>query len=141
MPYWIGVASHDHVRRGIAGSFCQLCHGKAQPLRRMRAGDWMLYYSPREAFGEDTLCQAFTAIGRIRDDVTYPFEISPDFIPWRRNIDFLPCRHAAIRPLLDELSFIADKHHWGQAFRYRHLEIPRADFERIVRCMVDYVPT
>lgn len=38
---------------------------------------------------------------------------------------------AEIRPLIERLSFIQDKTHWGYAFRYGHLEIPRADFELI----------
>jgi hypothetical protein len=33
--YWIGVASRNHVRMGMAGGFCQLCHGKAAPMRRL----------------------------------------------------------------------------------------------------------
>ena len=42
MRYWIGVASKDHVSRGVDGGFCQLCHGKAQPLKRMASGDWII---------------------------------------------------------------------------------------------------
>ena len=30
--YWIGVACREHVGRGVAGGFAQLCHGKAAPL-------------------------------------------------------------------------------------------------------------
>lgn len=140
MRYWTGVASADHVARGVAGGFCQLCHGKAQPLRRMKKGDWIIYYSPKEKFTEATPCQAFTAIGQVVDDTVYSVEMHPGFVPWRRNIRFLACRPAAIRPLLDELSFITDTRHWGQAFRYGHLEIPRADFELIARHMLDSLP-
>ena len=35
--YWIGVASRDHVMRGVAGGFCQLGHGKAAPVKRLEA--------------------------------------------------------------------------------------------------------
>jgi hypothetical protein len=34
------------VERGVSGGFCQLRHGKAQPLKRMLVGDWIIYYSP-----------------------------------------------------------------------------------------------
>jgi hypothetical protein len=34
MTAWLGVVSYAHVRTGVAGGFAQLCHGKAQPLRR-----------------------------------------------------------------------------------------------------------
>jgi hypothetical protein len=47
MRYWIGIASLDHVRKGIESGFCQLCHGKTGPMRRLAPGDWIVYYSPR----------------------------------------------------------------------------------------------
>ena len=42
--YWIGVASADHVARGRADGFMQVCHGKAAPLRRIKPGDGVVYY-------------------------------------------------------------------------------------------------
>ena len=42
MKYWLGIASKDHVARGVAEGFCQLCHGKKTPLQRMRRGDYIL---------------------------------------------------------------------------------------------------
>ena len=36
MKYWIGTVSKEHVLRGVAGDFCQVCHGKAAPLNRMQ---------------------------------------------------------------------------------------------------------
>ena len=36
--HWIAVASAEHVRLGRTQGFMQVCHGKAAPLRRMRAG-------------------------------------------------------------------------------------------------------
>lgn len=51
MSYWVAVASKEHVQRGIAGGFAQVCHGKPTPLNRMETGDWIIYYSPTELFG------------------------------------------------------------------------------------------
>jgi hypothetical protein len=48
--YWIGVVSESHVKLGVEGGFAQLCHGKSAPLRRMREGDWLIYYSPAHQF-------------------------------------------------------------------------------------------
>jgi predicted RNA-binding protein len=124
----------------VAGGFCQLCHGKAAPLRRMSRGDWIIYYSAKERFEDKVPCQKFTAIGEVTGEEVYPFEMFQGFVPYRRDIRFLPCTPAAIRPLLDELSFITDKSHWGYAFRYGHLEIPRQDFECIARAMQATLP-
>jgi predicted RNA-binding protein len=140
MRYWIGVASKEHVNRGVAGGFCQLCHGKAQPLKRMAEGDWIIYYSPKEWFDAPTPCQQFTAIGEVVGEKVYPFEMFPGFIPHRRDIRFLTATAAPIRPLLAELSFIKDKSKWGYVFRFGHLEIPQTDFELIATKMLGYIP-
>ena len=133
--YWVGVASRNHVLKGMAGGFAQLCHGKQQPLKRMKKSDWIIYYSPQELFGEKSSCQRFTAIGEVIDDNTYQFEMAPNFVPFRRDIRFINAQEAAIRPLVDRLSFIRDKKHWGYVFRYGHLEIPAVDFQLIQQAM------
>jgi hypothetical protein len=40
--YWIGVASREHVMKGICDGFAQLCHGKEDPLKKMNTGDWII---------------------------------------------------------------------------------------------------
>ena len=138
--YWIGVASKDHVNRGVAGGFCQLGHGKAQPLKRMSVGDWIIYYSPKERFEEATPCQKFTAIGEVVGSEIYPFEMSPGFVPYRRDIRFLKADAVPIRPMLEQLSFIKDKSKWGYVFRFGHLEITKSDFELIAIKMLGFKP-
>jgi hypothetical protein len=136
MRYWIGVASRDHVILGVAGGFCQLCHGKAQPLKRMDVNDWLIYYSPKTLFHDEILCQKFTAIGQIVGGSVFSFEMSPTFIPYRREVNFLKAVEVPIRPLLDKLSFIQDKSKWGYVFRFGFLEIPQADFALIAESML-----
>lgn len=138
--YWIGIASKEHVKTGVAGGFSQLCHGKAQPLKRMAVGDGLIYYSAKEKFGEDTLCQQFTAIGEVIGSEVYPFEMFPGFVPYRRDIRFLDARDISIRPLIARLSFLQDKTRWGYASRFGHLEIPRADFKLIAQAMLVNTP-
>jgi len=65
---WIAVASAEHVRLGRSQGFMQVSHGKAAPLRRIRSGDRVVFYSPTEAFrGKDRL-RAFTAIGIVKEE-------------------------------------------------------------------------
>jgi hypothetical protein len=133
--YWIGVVSHAHVKRGVDEGIAQLCHGKAAPLRRMQRGDWLVYYSPRAEFRGSEPCQAFTAIGQVADDVIYECQLSEDFIPSRRAINYLPCQQAPIQPLLDQLSFSRKNRNWGFLFRRGHFEISEADFRHIAEAM------
>jgi hypothetical protein len=140
MKYWIGVASKEHVQRGVEGGFCQLCHGKQQPLRRMSKGDWIIYYSSKEKFGDDIPCQQFTAIGTVIGDEVYQFEMEPGFIPYRRDIKFINAKDTPIRPLIEKLSFIKNKTSWGYAFRFGYLEMPQDDFRLIAREMLGSDP-
>ena len=135
--YFIGVASREHVLRGVDGGFCQLCHGKAAPLKRMRPGDWIAYYSGKESLGGDAPCQRFTALGRVREGEPYPFDMGDGFVPFRRDVDFLPAaREVDIRPLVPGLAFIPDKARWGYPFRRGYLEVGREDFALIARAML-----
>ena len=135
--YWIGVVSKDHVAIGVGGGFTQLNHGKAGPLERMRAGDGFAFYSPRAAYPDGPPLQAFTAIGRVRDGIVYQAGRAEGegFAPFRLGVDYLPAQDAPIKPLIDVLSFIRSKAHWGAAFRFGFLRVPEADFERIAAAM------
>lgn len=136
MPkYWIGVASHEHVKNGIAEGIAQVCHGKGGPLKRMTPGDWIIYYSPVELFGQKTPCQKFTAIGTINENDPYEFCMSKDFIPWRRDVTFMKAKDISIKPLIASLTFIKNKTRWGFPFRRGCFEIPEQDFQLLARNM------
>jgi hypothetical protein len=55
-------------------------------LRKMGRGDWIIFYSPKTAYPDGEPLQA---------------EMTPDFYPWRRNVDF-----------------IEGKARWGYKFRF-----------------------
>ena len=131
MKCWVNTISRDHVRLGVEGGFTQAGHGKSSGLKRMGAGDGIVFYSPKTSLHGGEPVQAFTALGRIADDDLYQGEMGPGFVPWRRNVEFLDCVEAPIKPLIDRLSFIKDKQHWGYMFRFGLFEIPQPDFELI----------
>ncbi len=137
--YWLLVASKDHVQIGVQGGFCQANHGKANNLKRMKQGDGLVFYSSKEHYGDKTPCQKFTAIGQVRDEELYQGIMAGGFEPYRRNISFEKSEEAAIQPLIEDLSFIKDKKHWGYPFRFGFFEIPEADFKRIEREMIPSV--
>lgn len=133
--YWIAVASREHMLRGIAGGFAQVCHGKPGPLLQMSADDWIVYYSPTLRFGYKEPCRCFTAIGRIQAKEPYLFRMSDNFIPWRRDVSFLPAKEISIEPLIDHLSFIHDKRRWGFPFRRGCFSVTLPDFHLIAANM------
>jgi hypothetical protein len=131
--YWIVVASKEHVMLGVTGGFAQAGHGKRSGLARMHAGDYLIYYSPKVALGGDDPLHAFTALGKVADDEIVQVEMSPDFKPFRRNVNYLHTGEVTIEPLVQDLQFIKNKKSWGYAFRFGLLEIQQQDFERIER--------
>ena len=133
--YWIGVVSRAHVVIGVEGGFIQLNHGKKAPLQRFRAGDGLIMYSPRTSYPDGELLQSFTATGTIVSAEIYQLEMSPEFKPYRIDVNFYPCSEVPIRPLIDRLSFIKSKTHWGAAFRFGQIKIPAEDFALIAKAM------
>ncbi len=133
MRFWIGVASQDHVRAGVAGGFCQLCQGKAAPVRRLRPGDRIVYYSPATRMSGGEPVQAFTAIGLVEGGEPYAWDMGGGFVPFRRPVAFLEASEASIRPLLPRLSFTEGRASWGYAFRRGAFEITPEDY-RVIAC-------
>ena len=133
--YWIGVASADHVARGRADGFMQVCHGKAAPLRRIKPGDGVVYYSPTQVFRAADGLQTFTAIGFARDHLPYQVDMGQGFTPYRRDVAWVPATPALIRPLLDRLDLTRGVRNWGYGFRFGLLAITPDDFATIGRTM------
>ena len=133
--YWIGVVSQDHVANAVAHGFVQLNHGKSEPLERMQPGDGFAFYSPRESYPNGAMLQAITAIGRVVDGDVYETQMPGLGAVFRRNVKFLDATAAPIRPLVPQLTFIRSKTHWGAAFRFGLVRVPREDFALIATAM------
>jgi len=127
MRSWIAIASADHVAAGRTGGFMQVCHGKAAPLRRLSAGDRVIYYSSVQTMGGRDRVQAFTAVGRMRAGAPYQADANGVFQPWRRNVDWLKANATPIAPLLDQLEFTRGRRSWGAPFRFGLFEISDVD--------------
>lgn len=104
-------------------------------MKRLRAGDRLVFYSPKTSLRDGEPLQSFTAIGLVADDNLYQVEVAPGFRPWRRNVEFLSCAETPIRPLIEQLAFIKDKQRWGYAFRFGLFKIAQEDFALIEHAM------
>ena len=133
--HWIAVASAAHVRRGREDGFMQVNHGKAAPLRRIKPGDGIVYYSPSAVLGEKDGLQSFTAIGTVRQGEVYEGVMGGGFTPARRDVDWREAEEAPIKPLLDRLDFTAGEPNWGYQLRLGLFEISEHDFRLIGEAM------
>ncbi len=114
----------------------QVCHGKAAPLKRIRPGDSVVYYSPAEAMGSKTRLQAFTAIGVVKPGEPYQVDMGAGFQPFRRDVCWFDAREISILPLLAQLEFSAGKKNWGYPFRFGLFQISDHDMQIITSAMM-----
>jgi predicted RNA-binding protein len=129
--FWVVVTSRDHALDGAAAGVVQVNHGKLGPLKRMSAGDNILFYAGKQIYGQKELCQRFVALASLRDDTIFQYEVSANFKPYRRKAAYKEVKEAEIRPLIESLEFIKDKEKWGYIFRTGYFEINKHDFELI----------
>ncbi|OEH81385.1 EVE domain-containing protein [Enterococcus rivorum] len=130
--YWIGVASEDHVKLGVSEGFSQLCHGKQAPLKRMKTGDWLIYYAPKRNLEANEPYQHFVAIGQILEGEAYPFEMAPDFIPYRKDVSFIKeCVPLPLKALTD----VPLWQEFRSRLRFGHFQIPKELFKIIATGM------
>ncbi len=134
--HWLVVASREHVERAVAGGFVQACHGKLRPLQRMRAGDGVVCYSPRERMDRvSPRVQSFVALGRLVDDRCYPFAMPDGRVPHRRDVDWRAVRPVALADLAPRLHLAAHPG-WPMMLRRGHLELDAHDFELLAGAML-----
>ena len=75
---------------GVAGGFMQVCHGKQAPLKRLKRGDKVVYYSPGVVMGKADGLQSPTAVGEVATGEPYQVEMSAGFKPFRRDVRWQP---------------------------------------------------
>lgn len=134
---WIAVASAEHARRGCAvpdSGFMQVCHGKCAPLKRVSPGDRVVYYAPTLTMGGRERYQCFVSIGLVQAGAPYAFDMG-GFVPFRRDVRYVPAKEASILPLLDQFEFVQDRARWGYQFRFGLFKIVETDMRLIARQM------
>lgn len=135
---WIAVASAEHARRGCAlpqQGFMQVCHGKCAPLKRVQPGDRVAYYAPTVTLGGKDRLQSFVSIGLVQPGVPYAFDMGGGFVPFRRDVVYVPAQEAAITPLLDNFEFVQDRTRWGYSFRFGLFKVSDAYMRLIANAM------
>lgn len=134
MKHWIAVISRTHARIAAESGFLQVCHGKAGPLRRTRAGDEVFIYCPRSEMGGGDVLKTVEFHCVFNNDDVYQVEQFPGFTPYRKDVVF---NHHA-RPVLlkdvEGLTFTADPH-WGMLARRGFFEIGQHDADLLKTAM------
>jgi hypothetical protein len=113
----------------------QACHGKAAPLRRLRADDRVAYYSPTERFRGGDRLQCFTAYGRVDEAEIQQVDMGAGFRPFRRRVTWLASRLTPVQPLREDPGFALSGAGWGARLRFGLVEIDAASMDAIAAAM------
>ena len=132
--FWVGVAAGDHVEAGRKGGFVMFAHGKHVAVKKLGAGDRFAYYAPMTGMNAGAVLRQFIAVGEILDQP--PAErLMGGGSGWSRPARYFKSSPADVYPLLDRLSFVHDRQHWGMAFRRSLFAVTEADFSLIAKAM------
>ena len=134
---WIAVASAEHARfgRDAVRGFMQVGHGKLAPLKRIKPDDRVAYYSPTAVYGARDDLQSFVSIGIAQPNEPYAFDMGNGFVPYRRDVVYMPAQETPISPLLDNLEFIENRQRWGYKFRFGLFDVSDNDMRLIAQAM------
>ena len=123
------------MRIARAQGFCQVYHGKSAPLRRIKPGDRLVYYSPTQVYGATAPFRQFTAIGTIKPGAPYQGVMAGGFNPFRRDVAWDDAQESPIAPLLDQLDLTAGNRNWVSPLRFGLLPISAGDMALIGQSM------
>jgi hypothetical protein len=84
--------------------------------------------------GKDRL-QSFVTIGIVQPGEPYAFDMGDGFVPFRRNVTYVPAQEALISPLLDHFEFVEDRTRWGYKFRFGLFMVTDSDMRLIANAM------
>ncbi|MBU1361069.1 MAG: EVE domain-containing protein [Gammaproteobacteria bacterium] len=135
---WIAIASAEHARIGrdhLPTGFMQVGHGKGPPLKRIAPGDCVAYYSPATVYGGGDKLQSFVSIGVVLPGEPYTAAMGDGFVPWRRDVRYVPAQEAGIAPLIESFDFVEDPKRWGAKFRFGLFEVDAHDMRLIANAM------
>ena len=80
-------------------------------------------------------CQRFVSMGIVQPGLPYAFDMGSGFVPFRRDVVYVPAQEAPIAPLLDQLAFVEDRTRWGYKFRFGLFKVNDHDMALIAQAM------
>lgn len=134
--HWIGVVHRKQAAAARAAGLCAFSHGKEAPVKKLTAGDGLIFYAPKTDFDGEAV-NAFVELAEVTG-TTHRQQVFPgtDFTAWVRDASYSDTNEVPIRPMLEDLSFITNPRYWGMAFRRGLFEIPKVDFDLIQKAML-----
>ncbi|MFY8041307.1 MAG: hypothetical protein ACOVOD_00090, partial [Rhodoferax sp.] len=73
--------------------------------------------------------------GVVQPGEPYAFDMGGGFMPYRRDVAYVPAQEVLIAPLLDHLEFVEDRSRWGYKFRFGLFKVSDHDMALIASAM------
>lgn len=132
--YWIGITMLDHLEIGFKKRTFGIGHGKRAPLEKMKPGDRIVFYLPKKVPGISTAenkYQRFRGFAVVDEGDVFQESVDGRCM-FRKKLTFTDTeKEASILPLIDRLSFIKNKTHWGFPFLKGYVRITKEDWDMI----------
>ncbi len=143
--YWILSMSEDNYNiakdRGLIG----MSERSRPAIQKIAVGDLIIFYISKkhvDSLPNDPAerVQQFRGIAQVTGK---PFESNDliwhvresELFPFRRKVEFLSDASAAVRPLIEKLSFVTNTIYWALPLRKGYVEITQKDLETIQAAM------
>jgi predicted RNA-binding protein len=110
---------------------------KGKRLKSFQSGDLITFYVSRASLSSNTKISKFIGLARIEGrsyQSTAPIWKHGIF-PQRIGIELLAQKSCDVKSLIEDLTFIKNKEHWGAAFLSGIIKVPPGDFEAIQKSM------
>jgi hypothetical protein len=135
MSYVIGVVHRMQTEIAAREDFVAFGHGKLALVQSLERGDKVIYYAPRTEPEGDPV-QAFVAHATVTGEAPRERDFGAWGKGWVRDAVFDEVPEVPIRPLLDQLEFLASRRrNWGMALRGGRFTIGEPDYRLIARAM------
>lgn len=134
--YWLCNAAQEHVDIVKNKGYHQLNMGPKEPLEKMHAGDWILYYSPTILFEKpETTCHTFSGISCLTDNHVYPQDPNNP-IRWRRNAQYYHCKPHHVQEFHHHVEFLHKYDNWLDALKETIFKISPQDFLTVAQTIL-----
>jgi predicted RNA-binding protein len=137
MNYWVFSITEDNLQIALRERVIGFTESAARRSGSLAMSDQVTFYVPRQKLASNILVRKF--IGRA--EITSATYRSDEQIwkggtfPIRIDITPLSTKCCDVKPLINDLTFIKNKHYWGAHFMNTILKIPAADFDLIQKSM------
>lgn len=134
MAHYVGVVHRKMVEIARERGVVAFGHGKESLVRSLEVGDSVIFYAPREE-PDGAPVQAFVALAEVTGAEPRESDFYMGRTGWLRDARFLMTAEVPVKPMLEDLTFVKNKTHWGMTFRGGRFRIPGEDHARIVAAM------